>query len=116
MATLKSADIGTKPTTEAQRTQRRTEESERDVAVFLGWVLVALGLEHLERIDELFAGLARLDDGVDVAALGGDIRIGELVLELFDEFRARLFFVFGFIQLALVDDVYRALGAHDGDF
>jgi len=53
--------------------------------VLLGRVLVALGLEHLERVDQALAGLARLDDGVHVAALGRDVGVGELVLELQDD-------------------------------
>src|SRR5438046_10047947 len=51
--------------------------SEWDVAMFLGRVPVALVLQHLERADQARAGVGGLDDLVDVAELGGLVRVGE---------------------------------------
>ena len=80
-------------------------------------VLVALGLQHLQCLDQLLAGFARLDDGVDIPALGGDVGIGEALAKLFDllsgvQLRVLSTAVF---QFALVDDVDCAFRAHDGD-
>src|SRR6184192_1942207 len=50
---------------------------EWDVAMFLGRVPVALVLQHLERADQARAGVGGLDDLVDVAELGGLVRVGE---------------------------------------
>ena len=41
----------------------------RDVAVFLGRIPIPLGLERGKRGDQLLAGMPRLDDFVDEAAL-----------------------------------------------
>src|SRR5205823_563527 len=62
-------------------------------------------------------GVGGLDDGVDVASFGGDEGIGKAVAEFGDFFLAELFALgFGsFVELALVDDIYGAFGAHDGD-
>jgi hypothetical protein len=38
---------------------------------------LALVGEHLQGGDDLAAGVGRIDDGVDVAALGGDVRVEE---------------------------------------
>src|SRR5262249_18283534 len=56
--------------------------SQRDVPVVLGRVLVALGREDLERLDQLPASVAGLDDFVDVPAFGGGVWIGELLAVL----------------------------------
>src|SRR4051812_5604076 len=65
----------------------RGNQLQRNVSVLLGRVLVTLGVEHLQRINQFFAGLARADDCVHVALFRSDIRIGESVTEL-----VRLFF------------------------
>src|SRR5450432_1649247 len=57
----------------------------------------------------------RLDDVVDVTTLGGDERIGEAFLELFDLLFARRFGVLRATDLPAIDDVHRSFGAHDGD-
>ena len=44
----------------------------------LRWVGVALGLQHVEQRAQARARVARLDHLVDVAALGGDVGVGEL--------------------------------------
>src|SRR5215510_10326158 len=56
--------------------------SERDVAVFLGWVLVALGVERGEAVDQLRACLVRPDDFVDEAALRRHVGVRELLAVL----------------------------------
>src|SRR5437667_11806060 len=76
-----------------------------NVPVLLGWIHVALGLEHPERGDEFGAGVAGLDDVVDVAALGGTIRVGETVAELLHLLAAQFFSVFGLLALAPVHAV-----------
>src|SRR5262245_64841848 len=66
----------------ATRTRRNggfSEDSERDVAMLLRRVLVALVGEHLERGDETRARVLGLDDLVDVAELGRLERVGELL-------------------------------------
>jgi len=45
--------------------------------MLLGRVPVALVLQHLERADEARARVGGLDDLVDVAELGGLVRVGE---------------------------------------
>src|SRR5438132_9954804 len=58
--------------------------SQGDVAMLLRRILVAFVAQHGEGGDHFPAGEARLDDLVDVSPLGGDIRIGELLLVLGD--------------------------------
>ncbi len=50
---------------------------QRDIPMLLGRVFVPLGFQHLQRLDQLLARFSRLDDGIDVAALGGDVRVGK---------------------------------------
>src|SRR5262245_11953515 len=54
--------------------------SERDVAMLLPRVRVALVGEDLERPDQPRPRLARQDDLVDVAAARRDVRVGERLL------------------------------------
>src|SRR5262249_27612807 len=58
---------------------------QRDVAVLAGRPGLALRAQHPERADELRARLRRLDHVVDVAELGGDVRVREPRLVLVDE-------------------------------
>src|SRR2546429_7715474 len=55
----------------------REAGSEWNVAMLLGRVPVALVLQHLERADQARARVGGLDDLVDVAELGGHVRVGE---------------------------------------
>src|SRR4051794_16271579 len=55
--------------------------SQRNIPMLLGRILVALAVEHFEGVDDAAAGVARLDYGVHVAALGGDVRVREEVAE-----------------------------------
>src|SRR5207237_1290640 len=56
---------------------------QRNISVLLRRILVALGLQHLQPVDEPFARLARLDHSINIAALGSDVRIGKALAELF---------------------------------
>jgi hypothetical protein len=46
--------------------------------------LVSLGFEHLQGLDKLLPRLVRLDYGIHVSSLGGDVGVGEAVAEFFD--------------------------------
>ena len=59
------------------------------VAVFLGRHVLALVDEALERGDDLGPSLARLDDVIDVAEFGGDVRVGEFLVVRFDQLFSR---------------------------
>src|SRR5689334_9903964 len=89
--------------------------SERDVAMLLRRVPVALVLEHLERADETRAGVLRLDDLVDVAELRGLVRVGEGPPVLRDEARPSALGVLRLLDLVPEDDVDRAVRSHDRD-
>ena len=51
----------------------------------------ALGLEHLKTSNDLHASVSRIDDIVDEAALGSDIRIGKPLGVVINEFSTTLF-------------------------
>src|SRR5262250_3109251 len=89
--------------------------SERDVAMLLRRVLVALVLQHLERADEPRTGVLRLDDLVDVAQLRRLVRVRERAAILGDEPGPGRVLVRGPLDLVPEDDVDRAVGAHDRD-
>ena len=57
---------------------------ERNVAVLFRRVLVALVAQHCEGGDHFAARETRLDDLVDVASLGSDVGIRELLFVLRD--------------------------------
>ena len=65
-----------------------TKMSERDVAVFLFGVNVALVFKGAQRSDDEAASVRRLDDAVEIAAFGGNERIGETVAKFGDFFLA----------------------------
>jgi hypothetical protein len=58
---------------------------ERDVAVLACGHALALGARDLERFDQGGTGLARLDHGINVAAFGGDVGVGETALVVLDQ-------------------------------
>ena len=60
----------------------------RNVPVLLGGISIALGFERRQRRDQLPARLARHDDLIDEAALGGNERIGKLLPIFVDPRRA----------------------------
>src|SRR6185295_11901236 len=88
---------------------------ERDVAVLARRILVALGLEQLQRLDEPAPGVGGLDHVVDVALLRRDIGVGELRAVFGDQPRPRLLRILRLLDLLLEDDVHRALRAHHRD-
>src|SRR5437764_15478971 len=90
------------------------EDLERNVAVLLRRVRVAFVFEEREGAYELGARLRRLDDFVNEAALGGDVRVGELLLELCGARASRRLFVRSLANLASVENPDRAFRAHDG--
>src|SRR5262249_3366669 len=79
--------------------------SERNVAMLLGRIGVALVLEHVERGDQLLARVARLDHLVDVAAAGGDVGIGKRLLIVRDQLLALGLWVGGPLDLVFEEDV-----------
>src|SRR3989442_10494994 len=88
--------------------------SQRDVAVLPRRVGVALGLENRQRRAQPRARVARLDDLVHVAALGGHVRVGELLAILADPRLAEAG-IGGGLPLTLVQDVDGALRPPHGD-
>jgi len=72
--------------------------------VFLGRVGVALGVEHAQGGDEFGARVARLDDGVDPAAFGGDVGIGEALAEFLNLLPAEFIRFRGLLNLAAIND------------
>src|SRR5690349_6843485 len=91
------------------------DSSQRDVAVLAWGVGVPLGPQQRQRRAEPRAGVARLDHLVHVAALGRDVRVGELLAILADAGLAEGGGVAGRLELAPVEDVDGALGAHHRD-
>src|SRR4051812_23178249 len=89
--------------------------SERDVAMLLSGICLALRLQHLEGSNHLWPGLGRPDDVVDIATGRGDVRVRELCLVRRNEPATLGRLVLGSGKLVLVDDVDRTVGAHDGD-
>jgi hypothetical protein len=91
---------------------------QRDVAVLLAGIGVALIFEGAECNDDASAGLGRFDDGVYVAAFGGNEGIGEAFAEFGDFFLAQFFSISfrSFVQFAFVDDIYRAFRSHHRNF
>src|SRR5215211_6912374 len=59
---------------------------QRDVAVLALRLVDALGLQHAEGADQLRAGLAGLDDVVDVATLCRRVGVGEVGFVVVDQF------------------------------
>ena len=74
------------------------------------------GLGEFQRMEQEGAGFLRFDDGIDEAACGCDIRVGELLGIFFHFFLAHSLLVFGRHDFLAEDDVGCALGTHDGDF
>src|SRR4051812_10995750 len=53
--------------------------SERNVAVLLGGVRIALGLQHAQSGNQFRPSELRLDDFINETQLSGDVRIGKLL-------------------------------------
>ena len=86
--------------------------------MLFSWVSVALVFQCAKSADDTWARFGRFDDGVDVALLGCYKRIREPVAKLGDFLLAESVAVGlgSFIQLALVNNIHRALRTHDRDF
>src|SRR5436305_12730081 len=97
----------------ATRMRVKRGRSEWDVAMFLGRVPVALVLQHLERADQARARAGGLEDLVDVAELGGLVRVGEGAPVVGDQALALGGGVLRPLDLVAEDDVDGAVGAHD---
>src|SRR2546429_6975350 len=93
----------------------REARSEWNVAMLLGRVPVALVLQHLERADQARARVGRLEDLVDVAELGGLVRVGEGAPVVGDQALAFGGGVLRPLDLVPEDDVDGAVRAHDRD-
>ncbi len=76
--------------------------SQRDVPVFLRWVRIPLIFQHLQSCNQLGAGVARLNNLVDIAAAGSDVGIGKLLDIFRDQLLAPLIGVWGSIYLGTV--------------
>jgi len=74
---------------------------QRNIPMLLRRVLVALGLEHLQGVNQLLAGVLGTDYGVNIAMLGGHVRIGKALAEFFYLLLARLGDDFGFFFFGL---------------
>src|SRR5438309_12098584 len=79
---------------------------QRDVAVLPRRDLLALRLEHPQRLDQLRPGLGGLDDIIDVTALRGDVRVAELLLVRLDQFLAASFGIIGLRDVPPEDHVH----------
>src|SRR3954468_12240503 len=101
------------PPTAAGPSPRRG--SERDVAMLLARVDVALVGEELEGRDEPGPRLGRPDDGIDVAARGRGIRTRELDAVFLHQARPLRVGIRGGGDLVLEDDRHGAVRAHDRD-
>src|SRR5512146_2220656 len=72
------AVVGEEPASTASlRKDAAPPPLERDVAMLLPGVRVALVGQHLQRANQARPGLRRLDDVVDITARGGDVRVRE---------------------------------------
>src|SRR6266571_4796339 len=68
---------------------RVSDSLQRNIPMLLRRVLVAFGLEHLQCVDQLLAGILGTDHGVNVTAFGGHVRIGKAFAEFFYLFASR---------------------------
>ena len=83
--------------------------------MFFGGEGFAFGPQRDQGAGDGGAGFGGADDGVDVAAFGGGVRVGEGVFVLGGFLLAELAGVVGGGQFAAVEDADGAGGAHDGD-
>src|SRR4051812_20907622 len=82
----------------------RAEPSERNVSVLAPWPRLLLRQRGLERVDEDAARAAGLDHLVDVAALGGRVRVREALAVVLDQLFAPRLGVGGIVELLAEDD------------
>ena len=89
---------------------------QRDIPVLFLGAGLALIFQHLKRGDQAAPRFARQDDFVDESARSGAIRVQELFLVRFDEFRAFRGGVGRSADILPENDVDRAFSAHDCHF
>src|SRR5207302_8543037 len=85
---------------------------ERDVAVPAGGTAAVLAASFPQGPDQDRARPTRLDHIVDVAALGGDVRVGEALAVVADQLRAFRGPVLRCFQLTAIDNVDGTFGVH----
>src|SRR5688572_30322344 len=91
------------------------DASERNVSVLFRGILVALGLQRLERINESRPRVARIDDVVEISSTGRDVRVRELLPVLLDlSFSCRRF-VRTLRDFLPEEDFHRTLWSHHRD-
>ncbi len=78
-------------------------------------VLIPLGLQHGQRLNQFLAGLAGLDDGIDVASLCRHVGIGKALAKLFNLFLPDRFAILGLLQFSLVHNIDCAFRPHHRD-
>src|SRR5205823_13564343 len=83
--------------------------------MLLGGILVPLRPQRLQRADETWARVARIDDVVEVAAAGGDVGMRELLAILVDLAVRRPLRVGAVVDLFAKENLDRALRSHDRD-
>src|SRR5260370_10985467 len=88
---------------------------QRDVSVPPRVAAPFLAQGDPQRTDQLAPRAARLDDVIDVPTLRRDVRVREALRVLGDQLAPVRHRVRGSRQLAMEDDVDRALRAHHGD-
>src|SRR4051794_32192977 len=76
-----------------------------DIPVLLGWVLVALDIQVVERANQLPARLARANDLIHEAARCRGVRIRELFAELLHLLGARGHRIGGGVELPFIQNV-----------
>src|SRR4051812_30630434 len=81
-----------------QWTRKQFYALQRNIAVLLRRIAIALRPQRLQRIDEPRTGIARIDDVVDIAAPRRDVRVREL-RRILSDLRVRR----GLRVVALVD-------------
>ena len=62
--------------------------------MLLRWILVALSLQHLQRLNQFLARLTRLDDCIYESAIGSHVGIRQPLAEFFDLLLANRFAIF----------------------
>src|SRR5262249_17303507 len=92
-------------------TEHPETSSKRNIVVLLPGVLDLLVAQHVERAADAAPRAVRQDHLVDVAALGGDERVGKPVLILLDAPRDLV----RIAKLRPIQDLDGTLGPHDRD-
>src|SRR6266446_2835344 len=81
---------------------------QRYVPMLLKRILIPLSLQHRQRLDQLLASLARLNDGIHESTISRHVGVRQPLAKFFNLFLPNRFAIFGAIQLSFVDDIHRA--------